>query len=101
MVVHGKDPSIQPECWEQGGHLGARLVGDSRMPYVLVKYVLLSQHHYNNKYCRENFLKWWIKVEGLGHSEVRHLAEKIGEQPEQHSEADKSAEFSIPSWMVG
>ena len=49
---------------------------------------------------RENFLKWWIKVEGLVHSDVRHLAEKIGEQPEQQSEADKSVEFSIPSWMV-
>jgi len=85
MVVHGQEPSIHPECWEQGDHERARLGGDSRMPYVLVK---------------ENFLKWWIRVEGLGHSEVRHLAEKIGEQPEQHSEADKSAEFSIPSWMV-
>ena len=31
---------------------------------------------------------------------MRHLAEKIGEQPEQQSEADQSAEFSIPSWMV-
>lgn len=55
------------------------------MPYVLVK---------------ENFLKWCIKVEGLVHTDVRHLAEKIGEQPEQHCEAEKSAEFSIPSWMV-
>ena len=31
---------------------------------------------------------------------MRHLAEKIGEQPEQQSEAEKSVEFSIPSWMV-
>ena len=101
MVVHGQEPSIHPECWEQGDHERARLGGDSRMPYVLVKYVMnnLQLITYNN-YCRENFLKWWIRVEGLGHSEVRHLAEKIGEQPEQHSEADKSAEFSIPSWMV-
>ena len=39
-------------------------------------------------------------MEGLVHSDARHLAEKIGEQPEQQSEADQSAEFSIPSWMV-
>ena len=39
-------------------------------------------------------------MEGLVHSDVRHLAEKIGEQPEQQSEAEKSVEFSIPSWMV-
>ena len=40
MVVHGKEPSIHPECWEQGDHERARLGGDSRMPYVLVKYVV-------------------------------------------------------------
>jgi hypothetical protein len=45
-------------------------------------------------------LKWWIKVEGITHADVRHLSEKIGEQPEQQSETEKSAEFSIPSWMV-
>ena len=90
MVVHGKDPSILTECWGSSeGSEGARVTqwtGGSRMPYVIVK---------------ENFLKWWIKVEGLAHGEVRHLSEKIGEQPEQQSEGEKSAEFSIPSWMVG
>jgi hypothetical protein len=45
-------------------------------------------------------LKWWIKVEGIMHADVRQLSEKIGEQPEQQSETEKSAEFSIPSWMV-
>ena len=49
---------------------------------------------------RENLLKWWIKVEGIAHVDVRHLSEKIGEQPEQQSDAEKTAEFSIPSWMV-
>ena len=49
---------------------------------------------------RENYLKWWIKVEGLTHGEVRHISEKIGEQPEQQNEEEKTAEFSIPSWMV-
>jgi len=88
MVVHGKDLSIQSECWENGSSAGARVsqwAPGGRMPYVLVK---------------ENFLKWWIKVEGLTHAEVRHLSEKIGEQPEQQSEEEKTAEFSIPSWMV-
>ena len=42
----------------------------------------------------------WVTVEGLSHLDVRHLAEKIGEQPEQQSERDKTAEFSIPTWMV-
>ena len=41
-----------------------------------------------------------MKVEGLTHGEVRHLSEKIGEQPEQQSDDEKTAEFSIPSWMV-
>ena len=49
---------------------------------------------------RENLLKWWIKVEGITHVDVRHLSEKIGEQPEQQNDAEKTAEFSIPSWMV-
>ena len=45
-------------------------------------------------------MKWWIKVEGITHADVRQLSEKIGEQPEQQSDTEKSAEFSIPSWMV-
>ena len=49
---------------------------------------------------RENYFKWWIKVEGLNHTEIRHLAEKIGEQPEHQAETDKLAEFSVPSWLV-
>ena len=49
---------------------------------------------------RENYLKWWIKVEGITYADVRQLSEKIGEQPEQQSETEKTAEFSIPSWMV-
>lgn len=41
-------------------------------------------------------------MEGLNHTEIRHLAEKIGEQPEHSStEIDKLAEFSVPSWLVG
>ena len=40
-------------------------------------------------------------MEGIGHGDARHLSEKIGEQPEEHSEAEKAVEFSIPSWMVG
>ena len=40
-------------------------------------------------------------MEGLNHTEIRHLAEKIGEQPESHQiEPDKLAEFSVPSWLV-
>ena len=45
-------------------------------------------------------MKWWIKVEGITHVDVRQLSEKIGEQPEQQSETEQSAEFSIPSWVV-
>ena len=41
-----------------------------------------------------------MKVEGLSHAELRHLTEKIGEQPEKQSEVEKIAEFSIPTWMV-
>ena len=41
-----------------------------------------------------------MKVEGLTHGEVRHLSEKIGEQPEEQSDEEKTAEFSTPSWMV-
>ena len=39
-------------------------------------------------------------MEGLNHTEIRHLAEKIGEQPEHQTETDKLAEFSVPSWLV-
>ena len=38
-------------------------------------------------------------MEGLAHGDARHLSEKIGEQPEEHNEAEKYIEFSIPSWM--
>ena len=43
-------------------------------------------------------MKWWLKVEGITHADVRQLSEKIGEQPEQHSEAEKYAEFGIQPW---
>ena len=39
-------------------------------------------------------------MEGIAHGDARHLSEKIGEQPEEHCEAEKAVEFSIPSWMV-
>ena len=39
-------------------------------------------------------------MEGLAHGEVRNLSEKIGEQPENQSETEKNAEYSVPSWMV-
>jgi len=55
------------------------------MPYLIVK---------------ENYVQWWVKVEGLPHQEVRQLAEKVGEQPELLTETDRLAEFSLPSWTV-
>ena len=36
----------------------------------------------------------------MSHVDVRHLTEKLGEAPEQQSDKEKTAEFSIPSWMV-
>ena len=39
-------------------------------------------------------------MEGLNHTEIRHLAEKIGEQPEHQVDSEKLAEFSVPSWLV-
>lgn len=88
MVVHGTEESLQQVTWQNGGSR-ARLAWPApqgaRMPYVFV---------------RENYFKWWVTVEGLTHLDVRHLAEKIGEQPEQQSEREKTAEFSIPTWMV-
>ena len=39
-------------------------------------------------------------MEGLNHSEIRHLTEKIGEQPEHQADTEKLAEFSVPSWLV-
>ena len=69
---------------------------------------------------RENKAKWWITVQGLNYNEVttdRHLAhfilltdllvsqvrllsEKLSDQPESHSDKEKMAEFSVPTWMV-
>lgn len=88
MVVHGAEESLKTVTWQNGG-TQARLAwpapSGGRMPYVFV---------------RENYFKWWVTVEGLSHLDVRHLAEKIGEQPEQQSEREKTAEFSIPTWIV-
>jgi len=90
MVLQGVDRQAgATHCWQQGRETAKinnwTVSGSSRMPYVLVK---------------ENYFKWWIKVEGLNHTEVRHLAEKIGEQPEHQTEIEKLAEFSVPSWLV-
>ena len=55
MVVHGKEPSIHTECWGRGAQEGARLThlgGDSRMPYVLVKYVISNIQY---KILRQTF----------------------------------------------
>ena len=41
----------------------------------------------------------WLKVEGVNHAELLHLIEKTGEQPEKQNELEKTAEFSIPTWM--
>ena len=51
-------------------------------------------------FVRENFYKWWVRVEGLAHGDVRTLVEKMGEQPEKVSDPEKTVEFSVPSWMV-
>ena len=95
MVVHGSEPSIIRVCFDNGSPARAGLSqspntskpgpGWCRMPYVFV---------------RENMFKWWVTVEGLNLPESKHLAEKIGEQPEQLSDQEKTVEFSIPSWRV-
>jgi hypothetical protein len=36
---------------------------------------------------RENYLKWWIKVEGITHVNVKQLSEKTGEQRNLQSSA--------------
>ena len=41
-----------------------------------------------------------MKVDVLYPAELWHITEKIGEQPEKQSELEKTAEFSIPTWMV-
>lgn len=86
MVVHGKGENTRGD--QHRSSETARLLlwhSPGRMPYVFV---------------RENYFKWWVKVEGLNHAELRHLTEKIGEQPEKQNELEKTAEFSIPTWMV-
>jgi len=55
------------------------------MPYVFV---------------RESVFKWWVAVQGLNHTELRLMGERLGEQPEQVSEKEKKAEFTAPSWQV-
>ena len=37
---------------------------------------------------------------GSKHAELRHLTENIGEQPEKQNDLEKTAEFSIPTWIV-
>ena len=36
----------------------------------------------------------WLTVQ------VRLLSEKLSDQPESHSDKEKMAEFSVPTWMV-
>lgn len=90
MVVQGAERQAGiSHCWPPGKRESAKIhswnISGVKMPYVLVK---------------ENYFKWWIKVEGLNHTEIRHLAEKIGEQPEHQVDSEKLAEFSVPSWLV-
>ena len=41
-----------------------------------------------------------MKVEGVNQAELRQLMEMISEQPENQTELEKTAEFSIPTWRV-
>ena len=77
------------------------------MPYVFVRWEIFLfesnlNYYYimNNSNFRENYFKWWVKVEGLTHADLRHLTEKVGEQPEKQNELEKTAEFRVPSSMV-
>lgn len=55
------------------------------MPYVVV---------------RESLYKFWVKVEGLTYTELRHVSERLGEQAERMSERETVAEFSVPTWCL-
>ena len=39
-------------------------------------------------------------MQGLSHTEVRTMSEKVQEQPEFNSDKEKRVEFSVPAWMV-
>ena len=54
----------------------------------------------SNLYPRESACKWWVAVQGLSHTEVRTMSEKVQEQPEFNSDKEKRVEFSVPTWMV-
>ena len=67
---------------------------------------------------RESLYKFWVKVEGLTYTELRHVSERLGEQAERmrkvvmeclfslmmdvtmFSERETVAEFSVPTWQV-
>ena len=55
------------------------------MPYVFV---------------RENAIKYWAVVQGLSHNEMRVLAEKVQDQPEEQDDRLKRAAFSLPTWLL-
>ena len=67
---------------------------------------------------RESLYKFWVKVEGLTYTELRHVSERLGEQAERMrnvvmeclfslmkdvtmcSERETVAEFSVPTWCL-
>ena len=67
---------------------------------------------------RESLYKFWVKVEGLTYTELRHVSERLGEQAERmrnvvmeclfslmmdvtmFSERETVAEFSVPTWCL-
>ena len=82
-----------------------------------------ERHHYhfaNTQTCpsRESLYKFWVKVEGLTYTELRHVSERLGEQAERMrhvvmeclfslmmdvtmcSERETVAEFSVPTWCL-
>ena len=72
----------------------------------------------SNVPSRESLYKFWVKVEGLTYTELRHVSERLGEQAERmrnvvmeclfslvidvtmFSERETVAEFSVPTWCL-
>ena len=74
--------------------------------------------HLKTVLSRESLYKFWVKVEGLTYTELRHVSERLGEQAERMrnvvmeglfsvmmdvtmcSERETVAEFSVPTWCL-
>ena len=73
-----------------------RVSGPKKIVSSQDKFILLLNVDESKSSC----FQWsnsYLQIEDV---QVRLLSEKLSDQPESHSDKEKMAEFSVPTWMV-